>query len=53
MSGIVLFWIILYLCATLLFFGTAAVITVFGIRDLKDLLNKTEARDRKQEARNR
>ncbi len=38
MNGAALFWLILYGCAVTLFFGTAAVITVLGIRDLKDLL---------------
>ncbi len=47
MSGISMFWIIVYFCAALLFFGTAAVITIFGIRDLKDLLSKSETRGKK------
>ncbi len=36
-----LFWCIIYGIATMLFFVTAAVITVIGARDLKDLLSKS------------
>lgn len=36
-----LFWIIVYCSATLLFFGCAAVITVVGARDLKELLSRS------------
>ncbi len=36
-----LFWCIIYGIATMLFFVTAAVITVIGARDLKDLLSRS------------
>ncbi len=36
-----LFWCIIYGIATMLFFVTAAVITVIGARDLKDLLSSS------------
>ena len=42
MNGISTFWIVVYLCSTVLFFATAAVITVVGVKDLKDLLKKSE-----------
>lgn len=42
MTATATFWIVLYLCSTLLFFATAAVIIVIGMRDLKDLLSKSE-----------
>ncbi len=44
MDGISLFWIIIYILATLMFFGTAGVITVLGARDLRDLLGKSDKR---------
>ncbi len=44
MDGIALLWIIIYIVATLMFFGTAAVITVLGARDLRDLLRKSDRR---------
>jgi hypothetical protein len=33
-------WFIIYAVATLLFFGIAAVVTVRGISELKDLLRR-------------
>jgi hypothetical protein len=45
MSTISLIWIAVFALAALCFFGTAAVITVFGTRDLKDLLRKSETKD--------
>ena len=39
MSTAALFWMIVFALATLLFFVTAVVITVIGIRDLRDLLS--------------
>jgi len=45
MSSISIIWIVVFALACLLFFGTAAVITVKGTRDLKDLLRKTETRN--------
>lgn len=44
MNGSSLFWIIVFALAALLFFGAAIVITVVGIRDLKDLLRKSETK---------
>jgi hypothetical protein len=44
MSTISTIWIIVFALATLLFFGTAVVITIVGTRDLKDLLKKTETK---------
>jgi hypothetical protein len=41
MTHATLLWIILFALAALLFFGTAAVITVVGFRDLKDLLSRS------------
>ncbi len=42
MTTSTLVWIIIYVLATLLFFGTAAVITVVGVKDLRDLLSKSK-----------
>jgi len=39
MDTTVLIWFIIFIVAMLLFFGTAVVITIFGVRDLKDLLS--------------
>jgi hypothetical protein len=39
-----LVWIILFAISALLFFGTAVVITVIGIRDLRDLLQRSETK---------
>jgi hypothetical protein len=39
MDTSVLIWFVLFIIATLLFFGTAVVITVVGVQDLKDLLS--------------
>jgi hypothetical protein len=36
-----LLWLLVYAVATVLFFGVACVITVIGIRDLKDLLSRS------------
>lgn len=36
-----LLWMLVYAMATSLFFGVACVITVIGMRDLKDLLSKS------------
>ena len=38
------FWIVIYILAALFFFGTAGVITVVGIRDLRDLLSRSETK---------
>ena len=37
-----LFWIIVLLISVVLFFGAAGVITVQGIKDLRDLLRRSE-----------
>ncbi|HEX9005928.1 MAG TPA: hypothetical protein VF889_01445 [Bacteroidota bacterium] len=42
MTAWTLFWCIIYGIATVLFFVTAAVITVVGARDLKDLLSRSD-----------
>jgi hypothetical protein len=44
MTGGTLFWIIVYCCATLLFFCVALVIAVLGVRDLRDLLSSSGKR---------
>jgi hypothetical protein len=38
-------WILVYVVAALAFFGAAAVITVVGSRDLKDLLSRSDRND--------
>ncbi len=49
MTGAALFWIAVFGCASLLFFATAAVITVVGLRDLRDLLSgPTQRKDPSQ-----
>lgn len=45
MSTMSIIWIVVFAFATLLFFGTAVVITIIGTRDLKDLLRKTESKN--------
>jgi hypothetical protein len=40
MSGLPLFWMILFAFAALVFFGVAAVIAVLGVRDLRALVGK-------------
>jgi hypothetical protein len=37
-----LFWIAAFAVAALLFFGVAGVITVVGVRDLKELLRRSD-----------
>lgn len=44
MTGISLIWIVVFALAAILFFGTAAVITVLGMRDLRDLLRNSGAK---------
>jgi hypothetical protein len=39
MTTSILIYLILFIVATTLFFGTAVVITVVGVKDLKDLLS--------------
>ena len=45
METSVLVWFIVFGIAALLFFGTAAIITVVGIQDLKDLLSRSTKRE--------
>jgi hypothetical protein len=44
MTDTALVWIILFAVSALLFFGAAVVITVIGIRDLRDLLQRSETK---------
>lgn len=44
MNVTALIWIILFVVSALLFFGTAVVITIVGVRDLKDLLKRSITR---------
>jgi hypothetical protein len=37
-----IFWLIVFGISVILFFGIAAAITIFGFKDLKDLLTKSE-----------
>jgi hypothetical protein len=39
MGTTIFIWFVVFVIAMLLFFGTAVVITVIGVRDLKDLLS--------------
>jgi len=41
MTGLSFIWIVVFALAALFFFGTAAVITVLGGRDLRDLLRSS------------
>jgi hypothetical protein len=41
----ILIYLIIFIVATALFFGTAVVITVIGIRDLKDLLSGSTTKE--------
>jgi hypothetical protein len=45
MDTSVLVWFIVFAIAALLFFGTAVVITVVGIQDLKDLLSRSTKKE--------
>ena len=45
MDTSVLVWFIVFAIAALLFFGTAFVITVIGIQDLKDLLSRSTKKE--------
>jgi hypothetical protein len=45
MDTSVLVWFIVFAIAAFLFFGTAAVITVIGVQDLKDLLSRSTKRE--------
>jgi hypothetical protein len=41
----VLIWFVIFVIAMFLFFGTAVVITVIGVRDLKDLLSGSTTKE--------
>jgi hypothetical protein len=45
MDSTVLIWLVIFISAMLLFFGTAVVITIIGVRDLKDLLSGTTTKE--------
>jgi hypothetical protein len=45
MDTSVLVWFIVFGIAAFLFFGTAAVIAVIGIQDLKDLLSRSTKKE--------
>jgi len=45
MDTTALIWLIVFVVATLLFFGTAIVITVIGVQDLKDLLSRSSKKE--------
>ena len=45
MNGTFLFWVIMFALSAILFFGTAVVITIVGIRDLRDLLKRSVTRE--------
>lgn len=45
MDTSVLIWFILFIIAAVLFFGTAIVITIFGVGDLKDLLSGSTTKE--------
>jgi hypothetical protein len=40
-----LIWFVVFVIAMVLFFGTAVVITVIGVRDLKDLLSGSTTKE--------
>jgi len=48
MSGMPLFWIILFVIAALVFFAVAAVITILGVRDLRTLVGKTGVKEKRE-----
>ncbi|MGA3244313.1 MAG: hypothetical protein ABSE41_06840 [Bacteroidota bacterium] len=45
MDTSVLMWFIVFVISALLFFGTAVVITVIGVQDLKDLLSRSTKKE--------
>lgn len=45
MDTSVLVWFIVFVISALLFFGTAVVITVIGVQDLKDLLSRSTKKE--------
>jgi hypothetical protein len=44
MTPAALFWLVLFGCSALLFFGIAFVVSVRGVSDLRDLLGTSERR---------
>jgi hypothetical protein len=42
MNSIALFWIIIFIISTSVFFVIAAVVSVLGFKDLRELLSKSE-----------
>ncbi|MCX6143711.1 MAG: hypothetical protein NTZ35_10845 [Ignavibacteriales bacterium] len=45
MDTSVLIWFVIFIIAMVLFFGTAVVIAVIGVRDLKDLLSGSTTKE--------
>jgi hypothetical protein len=45
MDTSILIWVVLFVIAMVLFFGTAVVITIIGIKDLKDLLSGSTTKE--------
>jgi len=45
MTTSILIYFFLFVIATVLFFGTAVVITVIGVKDLKDLLSGSTTKE--------
>jgi hypothetical protein len=45
MDSTVFLWVVVFAIAALLFFGTAVVITIVGVKDLKDLLSHSTKKD--------
>jgi hypothetical protein len=41
----ILIWFIIFIIAMALFFGTAIVISIIGVRDLKDLLSGSATKE--------
>jgi hypothetical protein len=44
MNSTALIWLVIFVASSLLFFGTAIVITIVGARDLKDLLSRSDTK---------
>jgi hypothetical protein len=45
MDTTIFIWFVIFVIAMVLFFGTAVVITVVGVRDLKDLLSGSTTKE--------
>ncbi len=45
MNPAIVVWLVIFGIATLLFFGTAAVIAVVGAKDLRELLSRSDRHD--------